>query len=110
MCTIKKACIFQFIIRCKKIFSYLISAVCGTSSADNSMIIKEKLPYLQLLSLVFDGVVMEKVVVLTGPVLNLPSAAMAVMIMADIIITTTVVVLVLLFLHYKHFGVRKQNK
>jgi hypothetical protein len=51
---------------------------------------------------------MEKVVALTGSVLNLPSAAMAVMIMADI--TTTVVVMVLLFLHHKHFGVRMSKK
>ena len=52
---------------------------------------------------------MEKVVALTGSVLNLPSAAMAVMIMADIT-TTVVVVMVLLFLHHKHFGVRMSKK
>jgi hypothetical protein len=44
---------------------------------------------------------MEKVVVMTGSVLNLPSAV-AVMIMA----ATAAVLMALLFLHHKHFGVR----
>ena len=50
---------------------------------------------------------MEKVVVMIGSVLNLPSAV-AVMIMAATAVV--VVVMVLLSLHHKHFGIRMSKE